>query len=172
MLESARTAWQARHRFWEGTWAVLDLAAAAARARRPGEAAQLADQARTAAAAVGASTLAGAAAQFLTSLHQGRPAPPWHPLSDREFEIARLIAEGLTNKQIAEQLVLAPKTVSAHVTHILTKLGAARRAEIAAWCATIRAGIRPPGSTGLGQASYKRAGTSRNARNRCPDYGR
>jgi DNA-binding CsgD family transcriptional regulator len=33
--------------------------------------------------------------------------------------------------------VLAPKTISAHVTHILTKLGAARRAEIAAWCATV-----------------------------------
>jgi len=34
--------------------------------------------------------------------------------------------------------VVAPKTVSAHVTHILDKLGAARRAEIAAWCATVR----------------------------------
>jgi len=34
--------------------------------------------------------------------------------------------------------VLAPKTISAHVTHILTKLGATRRAEIAAWCATLR----------------------------------
>jgi ATP/maltotriose-dependent transcriptional regulator MalT len=143
-LESARTAWRTRHRFWEGTWVLLDLAAVAARARRHAEAAQLADQARTAAAAAGASTLADAAAQFLTSLRQGRPATPWHPLSDRESEIARLIADGLTNRQIAEQLVLAPKTVSAHVTHILTKLGAARRAEIAAWWATIRAGTRPP----------------------------
>jgi DNA-binding CsgD family transcriptional regulator len=34
--------------------------------------------------------------------------------------------------------VLSPKTVSAHVEHILTKLGAARRTEIAAWCATVR----------------------------------
>ena len=119
-LESARTAWRTRHRFWEGTWVLLDLAAVAARARRHTEAAQLADQARTAAAAAGASTLADAAAQFLTSLRQGRPATPWHPLSDRESEIARLIADGLTNRQIAEQLVLAPKTVSAHVTHILT----------------------------------------------------
>ena len=48
------------------------------------------------------------------------------------------MAAGLTNRQIAEQLVLAPKTISAHVTHILTKLGAARRAEIGAWCATVR----------------------------------
>ena len=34
--------------------------------------------------------------------------------------------------------MLAPKTISAHVTHILAKLGAARRAEIAAWCATVQ----------------------------------
>jgi DNA-binding CsgD family transcriptional regulator len=33
--------------------------------------------------------------------------------------------------------VLAPKTVSAHVAHILAKLGAARRTEIAAWCAIV-----------------------------------
>jgi DNA-binding CsgD family transcriptional regulator len=141
-LASARTIWQARRRFWEGTWALLDLAAAAAKARRVGEAAQLADQARTAASAAGARTLADAAEQLLASLRQGRSAPPWHPLSDREFEIAQFIAAGLTNKQIAEQLVLAPKTISAHVAHILTKLGAAHRAEIAAWCATIQAEAR------------------------------
>ena len=58
--------------------------------------------------------------------------------SEREFEVAQLVAAGLTNRQIAEQLALAPKTISAHVTHILTKLGAARRAEIGAWCATVR----------------------------------
>ena len=71
-------------------------------------------------------------------IYQAKPAEPWYPLSEREFEVARLVAAGLTNRQIAEQLVLAPKTISAHVTHILTKLGAARRAEIGAWCATVR----------------------------------
>jgi non-specific serine/threonine protein kinase len=50
----------------------------------------------------------------------------------------QLVAGGLTNRQIAQELVVAPKTVSAHVMHILTKLGARRRAEIAAWCTTIR----------------------------------
>lgn len=141
-LEAARAAWQARRRFWEGTWSVLDLAAAAAKARRQGEAVQLAGQARAVAEAAGARPIADAAAQFLTSMQHERPAPPWYPLSHREFEIARLIADGLTNKQIAEQLVLAPKTVSAHVAHILAKLGAARRAEIAAWFATVRTGAR------------------------------
>ena len=48
---------------------------------------------------------------------------PWRPLSEREYEVAQLVAAGLTNRQIAQQLVLAPKTISAHVTHILAKLG-------------------------------------------------
>ena len=73
----------------------------------------------------------------------GASAEPWYPLSAREFEVAQLVAAGLTNRQIAERLVLAPKTISAHITHILTKLGAARRAEIAAWCATVQPDTPP-----------------------------
>ena len=66
---------------------------------------------------------------------------PWYPLTAREFEVARLIADGMTNPEIASQLTLSPKTVSAHVEHILAKLGVARRSEIAAWVATVaRAG--------------------------------
>jgi DNA-binding CsgD family transcriptional regulator len=137
-LELARESWRARRRFWEGTWALLDLAAAAARARRRGEAATLLDETRAIAAAAGASTLAENADRLSRSFGPGHPAEPWHPLSEREFEVARLVAAGLTNRQIAQQLVLAPKTISAHVTHILTKLGAGRRAEIAAWVTTVR----------------------------------
>jgi DNA-binding CsgD family transcriptional regulator len=59
----------------------------------------------------------------------------WHPLTAREFEVARLIATGLTNSEIAVELSVAPRTVSAHVEHILAKLGAARRTEIASWVA-------------------------------------
>ena len=138
VLESASESWRAWRRFWEGAWARLDLAAAAARARRRGEAAALLDEVRATAATAGATTLADAAGQLAASFDGGRPAEPWHPLSEREFEVAQLVAAGLTNRQIAERLVLAPKTISAHVTHILAKLGAARRAEIAAWCATVR----------------------------------
>jgi ATP/maltotriose-dependent transcriptional regulator MalT len=137
-LESASASWRARRRFWEGTWARLDLASAAARARRPGAAAVLLAEVRADASSVGAAVLTAAADQLAQSFGAGRPAEPWHPLSAREFEVAQLVAAGLTNRQIAEQLVLAPKTISAHVTHILTKLGAARRAEIAAWCVTVR----------------------------------
>ena len=137
-LQAASESWRVLRRFWEGTWARLDLAEAAARARRRGEAAVLTDEVRAIAAASGAAVLAAAADRLSGSFDQAKPAEPWYPLSEREFEVARLVAAGLTNRQIAEQLVLAPKTISAHVTHILTKLGAARRAEIGAWCATVR----------------------------------
>jgi predicted ATPase/DNA-binding CsgD family transcriptional regulator len=137
-LQAASESWLARRRFWEGEWARLDLAQAAAKARRRGEAAVLLDEARTIAATVGATTVVDAADGLAASFDRGRQAEPWHPLSAREFEVAQLVAAGLTNRQIADQLVLSPKTISAHITHILTKLGAARRAEIAAWCATVR----------------------------------
>jgi ATP/maltotriose-dependent transcriptional regulator MalT len=137
-LESASESWQAQRRFWEGTWSRLDLAQAAARARRRGEAAVRLEEARTVAAAAGATAVIDAADRLAASFDHTRQPEPWYPLTAREFEVAQLIATGLTNRQIAGQLVLAPKTISAHVTHILTKLGAARRAEIAAWCATVR----------------------------------
>lgn len=69
-----------------------------------------------------------------------RRAPAWYPLTIREFEVARHIANGLTNAQIAEQLGVSPKTISAHVEHILAKLGVGRRTEIAGWVV----GVLPP----------------------------
>ena len=54
-------------------------------------------------------------------------------LSPREGEVARLVAEGLTNRQIAEQLIISERTAENHVQHILTKLGFTTRSQIAAW---------------------------------------
>jgi DNA-binding CsgD family transcriptional regulator/tetratricopeptide (TPR) repeat protein len=56
-------------------------------------------------------------------------------LSARELEVARLVAAGRTNREIAAELTIAPKTAAAHVEHIRTKLGVSRRAQIAAWVA-------------------------------------
>jgi DNA-binding NarL/FixJ family response regulator len=54
-------------------------------------------------------------------------------LSSREAEVARLVAEGLSNRQIAERLFISERTAENHVRHILTKLGFATRSQIAAW---------------------------------------
>lgn len=53
-------------------------------------------------------------------------------LTAREREVARLIARGYTNQQIAEALVLTRGTVANHVAHILSKVGAANRTQLAA----------------------------------------
>jgi len=54
-------------------------------------------------------------------------------LTAREQQIAELIAEGLSNKVIAETLVISPRTVGSHVEHILAKLNFSSRAQIATW---------------------------------------
>lgn len=56
-------------------------------------------------------------------------------LSDQERRILDLIAEGLTNRQIAEEMFLAEKTVKNYVSNVLTKLGMSRRSEAAAYAA-------------------------------------
>jgi DNA-binding CsgD family transcriptional regulator len=55
------------------------------------------------------------------------------PLSPREFEVARLVGRGLTNKQIGQKLYVSERTAENHVQHILTKLGLRNRSQIAAW---------------------------------------
>ena len=63
------------------------------------------------------------------------PQPGTAPLTRRELQVARLLAGGRTNKQIAAQLVIAQRTAEGHVERILTKLGFTSRAEVAAWVA-------------------------------------
>jgi len=62
-----------------------------------------------------------------------RPKQAAAPLSPREREVALLIAQGRTNREIAEQLVIAERTADTHVTNILNKLGLNSRAQVAAW---------------------------------------
>ncbi|MEK8174237.1 helix-turn-helix transcriptional regulator [Streptomyces sp. M19] len=52
-------------------------------------------------------------------------------MTRREREVAALIAEGLSNRLIAQRLVISKRTADAHVEHILTKLGFSSRAQIA-----------------------------------------
>lgn len=59
------------------------------------------------------------------------PAP--RLLSEREDRVAELVAEGLTNRQIAALLYLSERTVESHVSAILRKLGCQRRSTVASW---------------------------------------
>jgi DNA-binding NarL/FixJ family response regulator len=58
-------------------------------------------------------------------------------LTPQERNILDLIAEGLTNRQIGEQMFLAEKTVKNYVSNVLSKLGMSRRAEAAAYAARL-----------------------------------
>jgi DNA-binding NarL/FixJ family response regulator len=65
--------------------------------------------------------------------HGARAGQGSDPLSEREREIARSIAQGHTNQEIAAQLFISLSTVKSHLTRIQKKLGARNRVEIAAW---------------------------------------
>jgi two-component system response regulator NreC len=62
-----------------------------------------------------------------------RPAGPGGELSEREVEVLRLIALGLTNTEISSELFVSKRTVETHRAHILQKLGLRTRAELAAF---------------------------------------
>ena len=77
--------------------------------------------------AVGESTVGDAGAAAATTAG---------PLARRELEVSKLIAEGLTNKQIGAQLFISERTVASHVRSIMDKLGFNNRAQIAVWMTT------------------------------------
>ena len=55
------------------------------------------------------------------------------PLTDREREVATLLSHGMSNREIAETLVISESTAQVHVKHILSKLGLRSRSQVAAW---------------------------------------
>jgi DNA-binding CsgD family transcriptional regulator len=61
-------------------------------------------------------------------------------LTNRERQVALLVAAGKSNREIADQLVLGERTIETHVSNILAKLGFASRAQIAAW--SVEVGLR------------------------------
>ena len=59
------------------------------------------------------------------------------PLTPREQQVARLVARGLTNLQIAGELIVTERTVENHISHILSKLGMRTRTQVATWAAVL-----------------------------------
>jgi len=82
------------------------------------------------AAALGQSTIESMAAQILLQTSQ-KPAQLGDNLTERERQVLALIAEGMTNKEIAQHLSLSYGTVRVYVSHVLAKLGVGNRTEAA-----------------------------------------
>ena len=123
----------------------VELAAALARRQAPGDLAR---------AVVTLDAAAGDAGQlgmvpFTERIRQLRARLPATaaartPLSPRELEVARLVARGLTNKQIGAALYVSERTAENHVRHIMVKLGFSSRSQIAAWSSELPAADAPP----------------------------
>jgi DNA-binding CsgD family transcriptional regulator len=100
-----------------------------------------------------------ASSDLPTGILSSLPSPPLSPrramqqhfggLTPREREVARLVAQGKSNRAIADELVVGVSTVEAHISHIFTKLGFSSRAQIAAWAV----------EKGLAQVQQEREGT-------------
>lgn len=132
-LVAASDAWSNRQRWWEGQWCLLDLARCALAANRRTEASAQVERVRAAAGEVSSTVLLEACDALASRLDEHDAVQPWSPLSLRELEVARLVARGLTIREIAEQLRITPRTAGSHLEHISAKLGTSRRSEIATW---------------------------------------
>ncbi len=71
--------------------------------------------------------------------HDDADRAPTEPLSEREIDVLKLVARGLTNEQIGEKLFISAATVRTHVSNVLTKLGLTNRTQAALYA--LRAGL-------------------------------
>jgi DNA-binding NarL/FixJ family response regulator len=113
----------------------MDLARVLRALGREDAAAQQARTAHEAMRAMRAARETERAAALLRELDAAEPAEQSTPLTPRELEVVRLVAQGLSNPEIAERLVLSEHTVHRHLANVLSKLGLSSRAAAAAWAA-------------------------------------
>ena len=127
-----------RQRLLDQLWALIDLGRAQADIGQA-KAVETWSEAMRLADSIGAATEGEVLRRELRGVgartQARRPKPSSRPipaLSDRELEVARLVASGRRNGEIAEALFLSPKTVEHHLSSIFTKLGVRSRAELIA----------------------------------------
>ena len=83
---------------------------------------------------------------FATQTREPRPTPALDVLTEREREVMSLVAEGLSNDEIAERLYVSPMTAKTHVSRAMTKLGARDRAQMVVFA--YESGLVRPGWSG------------------------
>jgi DNA-binding NarL/FixJ family response regulator len=88
---------------------------------------------------------------FATQTREPRPAPALDLLTEREREVMSLVAEGLSNDEIAERLYVSPMTAKTHVSRAMTKLGARDRAQMVVFA--YESGLVRPGWSGSSGSS-------------------
>ena len=82
------------------------------------------------------------ASKLMLDIQQKSDLPPTEdPLTDREMDVLKLVAQGMTNQEIAEELVISEGTVRTHVSNILSKLHLANRTQAALYA--LREGYSP-----------------------------
>ena len=114
------------------TEAEYELGATLAQRSQPGDhtrARSLLTECASRARSLGMKPFEAKAHTLLDELGDRRPSP----LTPREHEVAELVGQGFTNREIAERLVLSERTAQNHVQHILTKLALSNRSQIAVW---------------------------------------
>lgn len=122
----------------DALWTRIDLGRSLA-ASDPERAIEVLGAAAESATQMGAVTEGQVAEQLLRLLgvRTWRRGPAAEPLTDRERQIVRLISDGASNPEIAQQLFLSRKTVERHVSNVLKKVGVRNRAELAARAAEL-----------------------------------
>ena len=136
-LAGAAAAYRALGLGWDAARALLVLGRAQRRAKKRAAARQSLEQARAGFEELGCPGWAQAAAAELDRV-SGRRAAPGGGLTPGERRVAELVASGLSNRQVAEQLYVSVYTVEAHLSQAYAKLGIASRTQLAA-------ALSPPG---------------------------
>jgi DNA-binding CsgD family transcriptional regulator len=115
---------------WERALTLLPLAELQAITHERAASAQALDEARAICEALGAASALALADDLAQRLANSPPARVSQPagLTAREIEVLRLVARGMTNSQVAEQLFLSVKTIESHLRTIYSKLGVGSRA--------------------------------------------